>query len=145
LPVESSSKILGTRERIGGRYAAAGIGSSEMTDQTAHRAPNAMFDHGALKLKSFALHVECLRHSRIAGSLTNLPNVTDRGARVARVVHARTIGAMTAKAIGVHSHMHKTKVSRAVALLERRKLVTRRSNRRSAKILSPTAAGRKST
>ena len=31
-------------------------------------------------------------------------------------------GAMTAKAIGAHSHMHKTKVSRAVALLERRKL-----------------------
>jgi len=26
---------------------------------------------------------------------------------------------MTAKAIGAHSHMHKTKVSRAVALLER--------------------------
>jgi DNA-binding MarR family transcriptional regulator len=33
---------------------------------------------------------------------------------------------MTAKAIGVH---HKTKVSRAVALLEGRKLVTRRTNR----------------
>ena len=36
---------------------------------------------------------------------------------------------MTAKAIGTHSHMHKTKVSRAVALLEGRKLVTRRANR----------------
>jgi hypothetical protein len=36
---------------------------------------------------------------------------------------------MTAKAIGVHSHMHKTKVSRAAALLERRKLVTRPSAR----------------
>jgi DNA-binding MarR family transcriptional regulator len=36
---------------------------------------------------------------------------------------------MTAKAIGVQSHMRKTKVSRAVALLERRKLVTRRTNR----------------
>jgi len=34
-----------------------------------------------------------------------------------------------AKAVGIHSHMHKTKVSRAVALLERRKLVTRRANR----------------
>jgi DNA-binding MarR family transcriptional regulator len=38
-------------------------------------------------------------------------------------------GMMTGKAIGSHSHMHKTKVSRAVALLERRKLVTRRANR----------------
>src|SRR6266851_859821 len=30
---------------------------------------------------------------------------------------------MTAKAIGAHSHMHKTKVSRAVGALERRKLI----------------------
>jgi len=38
-------------------------------------------------------------------------------------------GMMTGKAIGAHSHMHKTKVSRAVAMLEERKLVTRRANR----------------
>jgi DNA-binding MarR family transcriptional regulator len=38
-------------------------------------------------------------------------------------------GMMTGKAIGAHSHMHKTKVSRAVALLEKRKLVTRKTNR----------------
>jgi DNA-binding MarR family transcriptional regulator len=38
-------------------------------------------------------------------------------------------GLMTGKAIGSHSHMHKTKVSRAVALLEKRKLLTRRANR----------------
>jgi DNA-binding MarR family transcriptional regulator len=38
-------------------------------------------------------------------------------------------GVMTGKAIGGHSHMHKTKVSRAVALLEKRKLVARRANR----------------
>ena len=38
-------------------------------------------------------------------------------------------GVMTGKAIGLHSQMHKTKVSRAVALLERRKMVTRRANR----------------
>ena len=53
-------------------------------------------------------------------------------------------GNMTAKAIGVHSHMHKTKVSRAVALLERRKLVTRRVNRADLReaFLSLTPAGR---
>jgi DNA-binding MarR family transcriptional regulator len=38
-------------------------------------------------------------------------------------------GMMTGKAVGLHSHMHKTKVSRAVALLEKRKLIARRANR----------------
>ncbi len=53
-------------------------------------------------------------------------------------------GNMTAKAIGLHSHMHKTKVSRAVALLERRKLVTRRANRADLReaFLSLTPTGR---
>ena len=53
-------------------------------------------------------------------------------------------GTMTAKAIGNHSHMHKTKVSRAVALLERRKLVSRRINRADLReaFLSLTPAGR---
>jgi len=51
---------------------------------------------------------------------------------------------MTAKAVGAHSHMHKTKVSRAVDALEKRKLVVRRKNhadRREA-YLSLTPAGR---
>jgi DNA-binding MarR family transcriptional regulator len=53
-------------------------------------------------------------------------------------------GMMTGKAIGVHSHMHKTKVSRAVALLEQRKLVSRRSNRADLResFLTLTQAGR---
>jgi DNA-binding MarR family transcriptional regulator len=52
-------------------------------------------------------------------------------------------GTMTGKAVGVHSHMHKTKVSRAVALLERRKLVERKSNRDDLResFLSLTPAG----
>lgn len=52
--------------------------------------------------------------------------------------------AMTGKAIGIHSHMHKTKVSRAVSLLERRKLVSRRVNREDLReaFLSLTPAGR---
>jgi DNA-binding MarR family transcriptional regulator len=51
---------------------------------------------------------------------------------------------MTAKAIGAHSHMHKTKVSRAVRLLERRKLLARRENHadRRETFLSLTPAGR---
>ncbi len=50
---------------------------------------------------------------------------------------------MTAKAIGAHTHMHKTKVSRAVALLEKRRLLARRANRADKReaFLSLTAAG----
>jgi len=53
-------------------------------------------------------------------------------------------GVMTGKAIGAHTHMHKTKVSRAVALLEKRKLLTRRANRDDMResFLSLTPAGR---
>ena len=53
-------------------------------------------------------------------------------------------GVMTGKAIGAHTHMHKTKVSRAVADLEQRKLVTRRVNRADLResFLSLTPAGR---
>ena len=53
-------------------------------------------------------------------------------------------GVMTAKAIGAHTHMHKTKVSRAVALLEKRRLIARRANREDMReaFLSLTAAGR---
>lgn len=51
---------------------------------------------------------------------------------------------MTGKAVGAHTHMHKTKVSRAVALLENRKLLVRRANRADKResLLSLTATGR---
>ena len=51
---------------------------------------------------------------------------------------------MTAKAIGAHTHMHKTKVSRAVALLDKRRLLARRANREDKReaFLSLTASGR---
>jgi DNA-binding MarR family transcriptional regulator len=53
-------------------------------------------------------------------------------------------GVMTGKAIGSHTHMHKTKVSRAVALLEKRRLLVRRANRADMResFLSLTASGR---
>ncbi len=38
-------------------------------------------------------------------------------------------GVMTARDVGSHSRMHKTTVSRAVAALEKRRLVVRRANR----------------
>ena len=51
---------------------------------------------------------------------------------------------MTGKAVGAHSHMHKTKVSRAVALLEKRKWLVRRVNRSDLResFLSLTPEGR---
>jgi DNA-binding MarR family transcriptional regulator len=60
------------------------------------------------------------------------------------VVTLGQYGVMTAKAIGAHTHMHKTKVSRAVALLEKRRLTTRRANRDDMReaFLSLTVAGR---
>ncbi len=53
-------------------------------------------------------------------------------------------GVMTGKAIGAQTHMHKTKVSRAVAILEKRKLLVRRSNRSDMResFLSLSASGR---
>ena len=53
-------------------------------------------------------------------------------------------GVMTGKQIGAHTHMHKTKVSRAVAQLEQRKFVTRRANRADLReaFLSLTPSGR---
>ena len=53
-------------------------------------------------------------------------------------------GVMTGKSIGAHSHMHKTKVSRAVALLEKRRLLVRRANRADMResFLSLTPSGR---
>jgi DNA-binding MarR family transcriptional regulator len=53
-------------------------------------------------------------------------------------------GVMTGKAIGARTHMHKTKVSRAVAQLEERKFLTRRANRDDLReaFLSLTPAGR---
>jgi DNA-binding MarR family transcriptional regulator len=53
-------------------------------------------------------------------------------------------GVMTGKAVGAQTHMHKTKVSRAVAQLEQRKFVTRRANRADLReaFLSLTPAGR---
>ncbi len=52
-------------------------------------------------------------------------------------------GLMSGKAIGAHSHMHKTKVSRAVAVLEKRKLLARKTNRDDLResLLSLTPAG----
>jgi DNA-binding MarR family transcriptional regulator len=53
-------------------------------------------------------------------------------------------GVLTGKAIGARTLMHKTKVSRAVAVLEKRKLLVRKTNRADMReaFISLTASGR---
>ena len=119
-----------------------------MNENIAQRAPApaAPAEQALLKLEEFTpyqLHVCATLASqalaRICGARHNI------GIWEWRVlVTLGQFGMMTAKSIGIRSHMHKTKVSRAVALLEGRKLVTRRANRADLReaFLSLTATGR---
>jgi DNA-binding MarR family transcriptional regulator len=134
--VSNSTGTPGARER----------GGNHMTDETAHGARGATVDHVALKLEEFLPYRLNVCASLVSQALSRI--YTERykiGVPEWRVlVTLGQFGAMTAKGVGVHSHMHKTKVSRAVALLERRKLVTRRVNRADLReaFLSLTPSGR---
>ncbi len=113
-----------------------------MTDEGAHRPRG----HAALKLEDFLPYRLNVCASLVSQALSRI--YTGRykiGVPEWRVlVTLGQFGTMTAKTIGIHSHMHKTKVSRAVALLERRKLVGRRANRADMReaFLSLSASGR---
>jgi len=119
-----------------------------MTDESAQRAPGhrAHADQAALKLEEFLPYRLNVCASLVSAALSAIYAERYKiGVPEWRVlVTLGEFGMMPAKAIGVHSHMHKTKVSRAVALLERRKLVTRRVNRADLReaFLSLTPAGR---
>ncbi len=112
----------------------------------AQSAPGAADDRAALKLEEFLPYRLNVCASLVSQALSRI--YTERhkiGVPEWRVlVTLGQFGVMTAKAVGAHSHMHKTKVSRAVTLLERRKLVTRRANRADLReaFLSLTPAGR---
>jgi len=117
-----------------------------MTDSTAQKVPDATLEHPALKLEEFLPYRLNVCASLVSQALSRIYSDHYKiGVPEWRVlVTLGQFGAMTAKAVGSHSHMHKTKVSRAVALLEGRKLVTRRTNRADLResFLSLTAAGR---
>lgn len=119
-----------------------------MTDESAQRAPGHPFhaDQAALKLEEFLPYRLNVCASLVSQALSRIYAERYKiGVPEWRVlVTLGQFGMMTAKAIGIHSRMHKTKVSRAVALLERRKLVTRRANRADLReaFLSLTPAGR---
>ena len=98
-----------------------------------------------LKLEDFLPHRLNVLSSLVSQALTRVYG--RRGITIPEWRVLVTLGenaVMTAKAIGAHTHMHKTKVSRAVAQLEERKLVTRRPNRADLResFLDLTAAGR---
>jgi DNA-binding MarR family transcriptional regulator len=119
-----------------------------MTDPSVQSAPSraAGADQAALKLDEFLPYRLNVCSSLVTQALSRIYAERYRmGVPEWRVlVTLGELGPMTAKAVGLHSHMHKTKVSRAVALLERRKLVSRRVNRADLReaFLSLTAAGR---
>jgi DNA-binding MarR family transcriptional regulator len=98
-----------------------------------------------LKLEHFLPHRLNVLSSLVSEALTRVYGRHHLGIPEWRVLV--TLGeneGMTAKAVGARTHMHKTKVSRAVAQLEARKLVTRRSNRADLReaFLTLTPAGR---
>ena len=119
-----------------------------MTDESAQRAPGhpGNPDPAALKLEEFLPYRLNVCANLVSQALASVYGERYKfGLPEWRVlVTLGQFGMMTAKAIGIHSHMHKTKVSRAVALLERRKLVVRRANRADLReaFLSLTTAGR---
>jgi DNA-binding MarR family transcriptional regulator len=101
-----------------------------------------------LKLEQFLPHRLNVLSSLVSQALTRV--YAPHGITIPEwraLVTLGEYGEMTGKAIGAHSHMHKTKVSRAVALLEKRKLLTRRANRADLReaFLSLTPAGRART
>jgi DNA-binding MarR family transcriptional regulator len=119
-----------------------------MSDPSVQSEPSraAGADQAALKLDEFLPYRLNVCSSLVTQALSRIYAERYRmGVPEWRVlVTLGELGPMTAKAVGLHSHMHKTKVSRAVALLERRKLVSRRANRADLReaFLSLTPAGR---
>ena len=119
-----------------------------MNEEGDQRAPDhpGNPDQAALRLEEFLPYRLNVCASQVSQALSHIYAKRYKiGVAEWRVlVTLGQFGAMTAKGIGIHSHMHKTKVSRAVALLERRKLVARRPNRADLReaFLSLTAAGR---
>ncbi len=93
--------------------------------------PPADAEHAPLKLEQFLPYQLNVVSSLVSQALSRVYARRYRiGVPEWRVlVTLGQYGVMTGKAIGAHTHMHKTKVSRAVALLEKRKLLVRRANR----------------
>src|ERR1700681_1393246 len=89
---------------------------SEVLDAVAPDQP------ALLKLEDFLPHRLNVLSSLVSQALTRVYGQYGIGIPEWRIlVSLGEFGVMTGKAIGARTHMHKTKVSRAVAQLERRK------------------------
>ena len=119
---------------------------ADASDDTAMKAAAAPAEAAPLKLEEFLPYRLNVVASLVSQALSRI-YVERYGIGVPEwrvLVTLGQYGVMTGKAVGAHSHMHKTKVSRAVAQLEKRKLLTRRANRADLRevFLSLTPAGR---
>jgi DNA-binding MarR family transcriptional regulator len=98
-----------------------------------------------LQLEGFLPHRLNVLSSLVSQALTQVYARYGIGIPEWRVlVTLGQFGVMTGKAVGARTHMHKTKVSRAVAQLEARKFVARKANRADLReaFLSLTPTGR---
>ncbi len=98
-----------------------------------------------LKLEYFLPHRLNVLSSLISQALTGVYARYNIGIPEWRVlVTLGENGVMSGKAIGAQTHMHKTKVSRAVAQLEQRRFVARHANQADLRksLLALTPAGR---
>src|SRR5438270_9665559 len=98
-----------------------------------------------LRLEDFLPHRLNVLSSLVSQALTRVYGRYGIGIPEWRVlVTLGENGIMTGKAVGAHTHMHKTKVSRAVAHLEQSRFLSRRPNCADLResFFSLTAAGR---
>jgi DNA-binding MarR family transcriptional regulator len=119
--------------------------STQVREETPQTAASAAGQAPLLKLEDFLPHRLNVLSSLVSQALTYVYARRGIGIPEWRVlVTLGEYGVMTGKAVGAHTHMHKTKVSRAVAQLEQRKLLSRRANRDDLResFLSLTPAGR---
>ncbi len=115
-----------------------------LRDNAAHAA-SAPSEAPLLKLEDFLPHRLNVLSSLVSQALTRVYGRYGIGIPEWRVlVTLGENGVMTGKVVGAHTHMHKTKVSRAVAHLEQRRFLSRRPNRADLResFLSLTPAGR---
>ena len=118
--------------------------SGPVREGAAHAGP-APAEGPLLKLDEFLPHRLNVLSSLVSQALTRVYGRYGIGIPEWRVlVTLGENGVMTGKAVGAQTHMHKTKVSRAVAQLEQRKFLSRRANRADLResFLSLTPAGR---
>jgi DNA-binding MarR family transcriptional regulator len=136
------------RPAANGRPGARKRGSASMSNESAEktRGTSEAAESVPLKLEEFLPYRLNVCATLVSCALSHIYSERYKiGVPEWRVlVTLGQFGMMTGKAIGIHSTMHKTKVSRAVAILERRKLLTRRANRADLReaFLSLTPAGR---